>query len=106
MLRLKIKDVISEKFQLIREANSISIELNKQVKFRFVLISDTIYTPLTPELSTTEFRQYLYKNEPFINELVDDPTLFRDGRLETTLAVEVQDSKNGVIHLWSIEKFE
>ena len=71
-----------------------------------MLISDTIYTPLSPELTTTEFRQYLYKNEPFINELVDDPTLFRDGRLETTLAVEVQDSKNGVIHLWSIEKFE
>lgn len=100
------KDVIIEKFQQIREANSISIELNKQVKFRFVLVSDTIYSPFTPELFATEFKQHLQKNEPFINQVIDDPTLFRDDKLETALAVEVQDSKNGVVHVWSIEKFE
>lgn len=91
---------------MIREANSISIELNKQVKFRFVLVSDTIYSPFTPELFATEYKQQLIKNEPFINELVDDPTVFREGKLETAIAVQVQDSKNGVLHLWSIEKFE
>ncbi|CAG5136554.1 unnamed protein product, partial [Candidula unifasciata] len=70
----------------LKEANAISVELNKKVQFQFVLLTDTLYSPLPPELLSHEDR--------------DDARPFP----KTIVAVEVQDTKNGATHYWSLEK--
>ncbi|XP_061196915.1 kinesin-like protein unc-104 isoform X10 [Saccostrea echinata] len=70
----------------LKEANAISVELNKKVQFQFVLLTDTLYSPLPPELFHPGER--------------DDDRPFP----RTVVAVEVQDTKNGATHYWSLEK--
>ncbi len=70
----------------LKEANSISVELKKKVQFQFVLLTDTLYSPLPPDLVPTQERD---ETRPFPRTIV---------------AVEVQDTKNGATHYWSLEK--
>uniref|UniRef100_A0A8C5CF51 plus-end-directed kinesin ATPase n=1 Tax=Gadus morhua TaxID=8049 RepID=A0A8C5CF51_GADMO len=74
----------------LKEANAISVELKKKVQFQFVLLTDTLYSPLPPELVAPE------------------PQKERDARAfpRTVVAVEVQDLKNGATHYWSLEKLK
>lgn len=57
------------------------------MQFQFVLLTDTLYSPLAPELMPPEGR--------------DDGRPFP----KTVVAVEVEDLKNGATHYWSLEKF-
>jgi kinesin family protein 1 len=78
--------IIFEKFQdllwgnsvYLKEANAISVELRKRVQFQFILLTDTLYSPLPTDLYSSH---------------------------GTIVAIEVQDLKNGAIHYWSLEKF-
>ncbi|XP_041378535.1 kinesin-like protein unc-104 isoform X3 [Gigantopelta aegis] len=70
----------------LKEANAISVELNKKVQFQFILLTDTLYSPLPPDLLCPEDRD---PDRPFP---------------KTIVAVEVQDTKNGATHYWSLEK--
>ncbi|XP_025068030.1 kinesin-like protein KIF1B [Alligator sinensis] len=74
----------------LKEANAISVELKKKVQFQFVLLTDTLYSPLPPELLPPETEKT------------------RDNRTfpRTVVAVEVQDLKNGATHYWSLEKLK
>ncbi|XP_069545105.1 kinesin-like protein KIF1B isoform X4 [Brachyistius frenatus] len=74
----------------LKEANAVSVELKKKVQFQFVLLTDTLYSPLPPEL------------------LPPEPEKDRDTRPfpRTVVAVEVQDLKNGATHYWSLEKLK
>nr|XP_057939181.1 kinesin-like protein KIF1B isoform X17 [Doryrhamphus excisus] len=74
----------------LKEANAISVELKKKVQFQFVLLTDTLYSPLPPEL------------------LPPEPEKDRDSRPfpRTVVAVEVQDLKNGATHYWSLDKLK
>ncbi|XP_020560215.1 kinesin-like protein KIF1B isoform X3 [Oryzias latipes] len=74
----------------LKEANAISVELKKKVQFQFVLLTDTLYSPLPPEL------------------LPPEPEKEREVRPfpRTVVAVEVQDLKNGATHYWSLEKLK
>ncbi|XP_026188419.1 kinesin-like protein KIF1B isoform X2 [Mastacembelus armatus] len=72
----------------LKEANAISVELKKKVQFQFVLLTDTLYSPLPPELLPSEPEKEL-EYRPFPR---------------TVVAVEVQDLKNGATHYWSLEK--
>jgi kinesin family protein 1 len=63
------------------------------VQFQFVLLSDTIYSPLSRELTSNSI----------IQESGDDDQ--SKHKLKTIVAVEVQDLKNGATHYWSLEKF-
>ncbi|XP_042347029.1 kinesin-like protein KIF1B isoform X1 [Plectropomus leopardus] len=74
----------------LKEANAISVELKKKVQFQFVLLTDTLYSPLPPELLSPE------------------PEKERDSRPfpRTVVAVEVQDLKNGATHYWSLDKLK
>ncbi|XP_067448050.1 kinesin-like protein KIF1B isoform X9 [Thunnus thynnus] len=74
----------------LKEANAISVELKKRVQFQFVLLTDTLYSPLPPEL------------------LPPEPEKERDSRPfpRTVVAVEVQDLKNGATHYWSLDKLK
>uniref|UniRef100_A0A8C8BNA7 Kinesin family member 1B n=1 Tax=Otus sunia TaxID=257818 RepID=A0A8C8BNA7_9STRI len=74
----------------LKEANAISVELKKKVQFQFVLLTDTLYSPLPPELLPTEIEK-TRDNRPFPR---------------TVVAVEVQDLKNGATHYWSLEKLK
>ena len=62
------------------------MELKKRVQFQFVLLTDTLYSPLPPDLMPTGDRD---ESRPFP---------------KTIVAVEVQDLKNGATHYWSLDK--
>ncbi|CAF3052788.1 unnamed protein product, partial [Rotaria sp. Silwood2] len=66
----------------LKEANAISVELRKRVQFQFVLLTNTLYSPLPTDLY---------------------PSLSLSKH--TIVAIEVQDLKNGAVHYWSLEKF-
>ncbi|XP_074790085.1 kinesin-like protein KIF1B isoform X4 [Natator depressus] len=74
----------------LKEANAISVELKKKVQFQFVLLTNTLYSPLPPELLPNESEK-TRNNRPFPR---------------TVVAVEVQDVKNGATHYWSLEKLK
>ena len=57
-----------------------------QVQFQFILLTDTLYSPLPPDLLCPEDRD---PDRPFP---------------KTIVAVEVQDTKNGATHYWSLDK--
>ncbi|GLH09165.1 Kinesin-like protein unc-104 [Gryllus bimaculatus] len=72
----------------LKEANAISVELKKKVQFQFTLLTDTLYSPLPPELL------------PAADEDEEEDRPFP----RTIVAVEVQDTKNGATHYWTLEK--
>ncbi|XP_068136766.1 kinesin-like protein KIF1A isoform X13 [Hyperolius riggenbachi] len=72
----------------LKEANAISVELKKKVQFQFVLLTDTLYSPLPPDLLPPDAHSEREKR-PFPRTIV---------------AVEVQDQKNGATHYWTLEK--
>ncbi|KAM9686410.1 kinesin-like protein KIF1B isoform 1-T1 [Trichechus inunguis] len=85
-----LRDLLWGNAVYLKEANAISVELKKQVQFQFVLLTDTLYSPLPPELLPTEMEKSL-EGRPFPR---------------TVVAVEVQDLKNGATHYWSLEKLK
>uniref|UniRef100_A0A8C7E3Q0 plus-end-directed kinesin ATPase n=1 Tax=Naja naja TaxID=35670 RepID=A0A8C7E3Q0_NAJNA len=72
----------------LKEGNAISVELKKKVQFQFVLLTDTLYSPLPPELMPVN----------------SDKPRGHCPFPRTVVAVEVQDLKNGATHYWSLEK--
>ncbi|XP_041480700.1 kinesin-like protein KIF1A isoform X5 [Lytechinus variegatus] len=75
---------------LLKEANAISVELKKKVEFQFVLLSDTLYSPLPTELVPSS----------------DSAEVTERPFPRTVVAVEVQDKKNGATHYWTLEKLQ
>ncbi|XP_073844324.1 kinesin family member unc-104 isoform X10 [Musca autumnalis] len=76
----------------LKEANAISVELKKKVQFQFTLLTDTLYSPLPPELASSA--SPLQAEDEFGTPPVS----------KTLVAVEVTDTKNGATHYWSLEK--
>ncbi|XP_043926981.1 kinesin-like protein KIF1A isoform X17 [Protopterus annectens] len=72
----------------LKEANAISVELKKKVQFQFVLLTDTLYSPLPPDLLPPDATKDREK-QPFPRTIV---------------AVEAQDQKNGATHYWTLDK--
>ncbi|CEF59380.1 Kinesin-like protein KIF1B [Strongyloides ratti] len=72
----------------LKEANAIAVELKKQVEFQFVLLTDTMYSPLPPDL------------------LPPGEDLSLRPYPKTVVAVQVQDLRNSAVHYWSIEKLK
>ncbi|CAI2344287.1 unnamed protein product [Caenorhabditis sp. 36 PRJEB53466] len=72
----------------VKEANAISVELKKKVQFQFALLTDTMYSPLPPDL------------------LPPGEDLTLRPYPKTVVAIQVQDLKNGATHYWSIEKLK
>ncbi|XP_040182354.1 kinesin-like protein KIF1B isoform X6 [Rana temporaria] len=83
-----LRDLLWGNAIYLKEANAISVELKKKVQFQFVLLTDTLYSPLPPELLPPEAEK-LAEDQPFPR---------------TVVAVEVQDLKNGATHYWSMDK--
>uniref|UniRef100_A0A0N5C4F4 Kinesin-like protein unc-104 n=1 Tax=Strongyloides papillosus TaxID=174720 RepID=A0A0N5C4F4_STREA len=72
----------------LKEANAIAVELKKQVEFQFVLLTDTMYSPLPPDL------------------LPPGEDLSLRPYPKTVVAVQVQDLRNSAVHYWSIDKLK
>lgn len=85
-----LRDLLWGNAVYLKEANAISVELKKKVQFQFVLLTDTLYSPLPPELLPAEMEK-THEDKPFPR---------------TVVAVEVQDLKNGATHYWSLEKLK
>ncbi|XP_065129755.2 kinesin-like protein KIF1A isoform X18 [Paramisgurnus dabryanus] len=83
-----LRDLLWGNAIFLKEANAISVELKKKVQFQFVLLTDTLYSPLPPDLLPPESCKDREKS-PFPRTIV---------------AVEVQDQKNGATHYWTLEK--
>ncbi|NWU92514.1 KIF1B protein, partial [Upupa epops] len=83
-----LRDLLWGNAIFLKEANAISVELKKKVQFQFVLLTDTLYSPLPPDLLPPEAAKDR-ENRPFPRTIV---------------AVEVQDQKNGATHYWTLEK--
>lgn len=75
----------------LKEANAISVELKKRVQFQFTLLTETLYSPLPPDLMA---------------DISDSPDICdkMSTSQKTFVAVEVSDTKNGATHYWSLEK--
>ncbi|KAM6920966.1 kinesin-like protein KIF1A isoform 3-T3 [Xenentodon cancila] len=83
-----LRDLLWGNAIFLKEANAISVELKKKVQFQFVLLTDTLYSPLAPELLPPESTKDSEKRQfP-----------------RTIVAVEVQDQKNGATHYWTLQK--
>ncbi|XP_065092876.1 kinesin-like protein unc-104 isoform X8 [Ochlerotatus camptorhynchus] len=81
----------------LKEANAISVELKKKVQFQFTLLTDTLYSPLPPELAPS----------PIIGGALTNGQEDEFGQApipRTIVAVEVTDTKNGATHHWSLDK--
>uniref|UniRef100_A0A4W5PMH1 plus-end-directed kinesin ATPase n=1 Tax=Hucho hucho TaxID=62062 RepID=A0A4W5PMH1_9TELE len=83
-----LRDLLWGNAIFLKEANAISVELKKKVQFQFVLLTDTLYSPLPPDLLPPSVAMEREKR-PFPRTIV---------------AVEVQDQKNGATHYWTLEK--
>ncbi|KAM3850251.1 kinesin-like protein KIF1A [Diretmus argenteus] len=83
-----LRDLLWGNAIFLKEANAISVELKKKVQFQFVLLTDTLYSPLPQDLLPSEAAKDREKRHfP-----------------RTIVAVEVQDQKNGATHYWTLEK--
>ncbi|XP_054159811.1 kinesin-like protein unc-104 [Oppia nitens] len=83
----------------LKEANAISVELKKRVQFQFVLLTDTMYSPLPPEM-VNNFQEVHLSVVDVDDQLPADERPFP----RTVVAVEVTDLKNGATHYWSLNK--
>ncbi|XP_017346764.2 kinesin-like protein KIF1A isoform X5 [Ictalurus punctatus] len=83
-----LRDLLWGNAIFLKEANAISVELKKKVQFQFVLLTDTLYSPLPPDLLPPSVAKDREKR-PFPRTIV---------------AVEVQDQKNGATHYWTLDK--
>ncbi|XP_058827514.1 kinesin-like protein unc-104 isoform X4 [Topomyia yanbarensis] len=81
----------------LKEANAISVELKKKVQFQFTLLTDTLYSPLPPELTSSSLIGGALTNGQ--EDEFDQVPIPR-----TIVAVEVTDTKNGATHHWSLDK--
>ncbi|XP_055706371.1 kinesin-like protein unc-104 isoform X3 [Phlebotomus papatasi] len=81
----------------LKEANAISVELKKKVQFQFTLLTDTLYSPLPPELAASNLGAITsgHGNEDEFGGIPAPRTI---------VAVEVTDTKNGATHYWTLEK--
>lgn len=93
----------------LKEANAISVELKKKVQFQFTLLTDTLYSPLPPELASsmaancsalTPVGPISDGVEEFGSAVDTNDTPAQ----QTIVAVEVTDTKNGATHYWTLDK--
>lgn len=89
----------------LKEANAISVELKKKVQFQFTLLTDTLYSPLPPELSADNQGSLVpLKAQDQQQETPSDSEAVCRPAGKTFVAVEVTDTKNGASHYWTLEK--
>lgn len=118
-----LRDDLWGNAHLLKEANAISVELKKKVQFQFTLLTDTLYSPLPPELSigsnggaassstaaasmalTPTGGQSQSSQQMSVPEEYTAVGCNGAQGPRTIVAVEVSDTKNGATHYWTLEK--
>lgn len=77
----------------VENASHLVAHLILQVQFQFVLLADTVYSPLPVEFQAYGSQQQQQQLSAIAR------------RQKSVVAVEVQDQKNGATHYWSMSKF-
>ena len=80
----------------LKEANAISVEFKKRVQFQFILMKDTIYSPMPPEIVAASTSG----NTDTDGEAKSGANIQTFSK--TVVAVEVLDTKSGAVHVWSL----
>ncbi|KAF5395158.1 hypothetical protein PHET_06882, partial [Paragonimus heterotremus] len=131
-----LRDELWENAVYLKEANALSVELNKKVRFQFALLTDTPFSPLPPDFNQScntsptvvEHENFdsnttpqpkrggiilssaVVPNQHTVNELAlfrsDERHMRIKPQRHTTVAVKVQDITNGAVHYWSLERFQ
>nr|CAH8833328.1 unnamed protein product [Trichobilharzia regenti] len=121
-----LRDQLWENAVYLKEANALSVELNKKVQFQFVLLTSTPYTTIPNELKNTTIDLNLCDNhdskcsslesfsalERESNQLTNSywQQLDRRRRMKsnkaTVLVIEVRDLLNDAIQYWSLNTFQ
>jgi flagellar biosynthesis chaperone FliJ len=97
-----LKDELLSNASILKEANAISVELQKHVSFQFLILTDTPYSPIPFSVSTGTDVDIDLEESKFAVAQMESMDPFRPkGPL---VAVEVKDSKHGATHMWSISK--
>ncbi|KAL5104793.1 hypothetical protein TcWFU_010228 [Taenia crassiceps] len=98
------RDVLWNNAVLLKEANVMSVELDKKMQYQFVMLSDTPYTPLRDEL--TGVRNLLQNHG---GHIVDGsapyPTADEAPPNRGIIAVEAFNTANGLSYKWSLQTF-
>ena len=97
-----LKDDLLSYAALLKEANAISVELQKHVSFQFLILTDTPYSPVPFSVATGTDVDIDLEESKFA--VTQTEGLFRPKG--PIVAVEVKDSKHGATHVWSIGKLK
>lgn len=98
------RDILWNNAVLLKEANVMSVELNKKMQYQFVMLSDTPYTPLKDEL--TGVRKLLkYHGNRTVDGLNPYPTAEEPSSNRGIIAVEAFNTANGLSYKWSLQTF-
>ncbi|VUZ43692.1 unnamed protein product, partial [Hymenolepis diminuta] len=98
------RDILWNNAVLLKEANVMSVELDKKMQYQFVMLSDTPYTPLKDEL--TEMRRLLGNDGNHQNEIMRNRSGLVDPLSSRGLvAVEAFNTSTGHSYKWSLQNF-
>ena len=88
----------------LKEANAISVEFKKRVQFQFILMKDTIYSPIPAEITAAALKSSNAESQDESSRAVTpiDDKKEVQAFLKTVVAVEVLDTKSGAVHVWSL----
>ncbi|CAL8104011.1 unnamed protein product [Calicophoron daubneyi] len=131
-----LRDQLWENGVYLKEANALSVDLGKKIRFQFVLLTNTPYTPLPVHLShscsqspawntgtqdnvTPQQKRLIHSwSQCMANSgpSLADAGLFRSNdegclnylrsQKRTVVAVEVTDLGTGAIHYWGLDRFK
>jgi hypothetical protein len=99
-----LKDDLLSQASLLKEANAISVELQKHVSFQFLILTDTPYSPVPFSVATGTDVDIDLEESKFAVAQTESVGLFCPKC--PIVAVEVKDSKHGATHVWSISKLK
>uniref|UniRef100_A0A094ZQX8 Kinesin-like protein unc-104 n=1 Tax=Schistosoma haematobium TaxID=6185 RepID=A0A094ZQX8_SCHHA len=122
-----LRDQLWENAVYLKEANALSVELNKKVQFQFVLLTATPYTPIPNELNPLDKSNYdscenqcsecssiqsLPEVENEINQLSNSywyslERIYKNKlKNPTILVIEIRDLLSNAIQYWSLNTFQ
>ncbi|VDM26352.1 unnamed protein product [Hydatigera taeniaeformis] len=97
-------DILWNNAVLLKEANVMSVELDKKMQYQFVMLSDTPYTPLKDELM--EVRNSLQNHDTrTVDGLNSSPAVEEPPLNRGIIAVEAFNTVNGLSYKWSLQAF-
>ncbi|VDP24916.1 unnamed protein product [Schistosoma curassoni] len=123
----KENDQLWENAVYLKEANALSVELNKKVQFQFVLLTATPYTPIPNELNPLDKSNYdscenqcsecsSIQSLPEVENEIDQLSNSYWYSLEriyknklknpTILVIEIRDLLSNAIQYWSLNTFQ